>query len=1688
MTSIWKHIYKSVVAFALASAYVALPLTSAHADLGDEVVNIARISQATPNGRLEMETNAAVFIIEARATPSSIEFFRVAPNAPDAQAIKLNGSDYSPTGDTTGPFVPIRNIGSFGRGVFNTSGPLMLVPAQTYVSGEVMIVRVTDIGQNGDPNKIETVVITVSTDNGDSITLRLYEDAPNSGQFYAFFPSTREATPTDDITITALQNTVLTATYIDAFDATEVSVDTALVDPLARVFDSFTGKLLDGVPVTLLNADTGAPATVYGVDGMASYPATVITGESVTDSNGIVYPAQTGVFFFPMLLPGNYQLVVDAPENYLFASVRETSDFAALTNAPFTIDATGSYGEVFTVTSTSSLNLDVPLDPNGELVARKSASTGTASLGDFIGYTVELENGGDVPAPFSVRDTLPRGMRYIADTARLDGQTAAEPIISENGRSLTFTGGLVLPGASQQLTYMVAVGPGTQQGERINTAVAINSNGETISNVAEAAIQIEEDLLTSRLIIAGRIAEAACKPEADWSRALEDGTGIPSVRLYMEDGRYVVTDEDGLYHFEGVEPGTHVVQVDRATLPQGYEPVICEENSRYAGSALSKFVDAKGGTIWRANFYLKRNGEDLIGETKTRATYSEEQMFGKFWLETQKDATPRWVYPSLESTPDGRSVSLGFAHAPDQAIEMRLNGKPVPALNFSGADVAGSGILAVSRWNGVDIQRGRNTFTANVYDAKGQKIETQTREVWFVDAPERARLVADQSEMVADGRSVPTIALRLEDAAGKAVHQGRLVNITVSDPYRLASDAEAEFEAPVAGLAGTNSATVVGAGGIARVELEPTLRAGRVRLQVQLGNDRYEDIEAWLQPEKREWILVGLAEAEGMLTNTDGDATRDVEEIMTDGRLAFFAKGMIKGDWLLTVAVDTSKRRGRNNDEIFDRIDPNAYYTLYGDRTFQENDAESRYPVYVKLEKDMFQAIFGDYDTDLTDTQLSRYSRRLSGLKAAYESKVLSVTAFAAEADQSFVKDELAADGTSGPFRLRNAPLIRSSEVITVETRDRFRPDEITNVSSLQRYVDYEIDYTTGELFFRAPIAATDAAFNPNVIVVDYETEAIGERSITAGGRIAARFIDGALETGLTVIHEEDGNGENTGPSDLVGVDATLLLGEKTEITAEYAESKSSSTEGDTDGTALLIEATRRDRGYSVTGYFRSESEGFGLGQQSSSTSALRRMGVQATAELGVSDNENSNDRTVRNLNAQAYREENLTTNSSRNVADLALAQDSQTFGTSAGLRAVSEDFEDAADPRQSVLVTGSIRKTFLDAGLTFSAAHEEPVYSGGSSDDEVTLFPRRSILGLDKTLGNRATFSLRHELTDGGDASGENTIAGLNWIPRSGTQVRASTDMITRDSGRRIGATVGVDQTWQINDRWSMGAGLARRANIDGSDEPLDPTADAAIGPLEDGIRSDLTSSESYTALYLGGAYQTKTTAASLRTEMRDSTEGQRYVTTFGGAREVSEKLSFSAAARHQKEVLSERSDNESFDLRVGAAWRSKGEGLILLNRTDIGTDEVSGESRRTKAVNNLTLNAMLSDRSQLAVYHGVKYIETEFGDATASGFTNLIGSELRHDLTERIDLGLHGTWTSGEATGTDAWSFGPSIGFTPKKNVWISLGYNAQGFKDEDFQAAEYTAQGPYIKLRAKFDQDSVRDLFQDLGLGAK
>ena len=68
--------------------------------------------------------------------------------------------------------------------------------------------------------------------------------------------------------------------------------------------------------------------------------------------------------------------------------------------------------------------------------------------------------------------------------------------------------------------------------------------------------------------------------------------------------------------------------------------------------------------------------------------------------------------------------------------------------------------------------------------------------------------------------------------------------------------------------------------------------------------------------------------------------------------MAFYAKGQILGKWLLTMAYDSGRNPSQVGNSLFQTIDPQAWYTLYGDGSQQGYDAASARKIYLKLERE----------------------------------------------------------------------------------------------------------------------------------------------------------------------------------------------------------------------------------------------------------------------------------------------------------------------------------------------------------------------------------------------------------------------------------------------------------------------------------------------------------------------------------------------------------------------------------------------------------------------------------------------------------------------------------------------------------------------------------------------------------------
>ena len=92
--------------------------------------------------------------------------------------------------------------------------------------------------------------------------------------------------------------------------------------------------------------------------------------------------------------------------------------------------------------------------------------------------------------------------------------------------------------------------------------------------------------------------------------------------------------------------------------------------------------------------------------------------------------------------------------------------------------------------------------------------------------------------------------------------------------------------------------------------------------------------------------------------------------------------------------------------------------------------ASSAEKLYLRLERPQFYALFGDYETGFTESQLGAYSRTMTGAKAEYRGETLAATAFVSDTDLNFQRDEIQGNGLSGPYLLTRRDLILNTEKV----------------------------------------------------------------------------------------------------------------------------------------------------------------------------------------------------------------------------------------------------------------------------------------------------------------------------------------------------------------------------------------------------------------------------------------------------------------------------------------------------------------------------------------------------------------------------------------------------------------------------------------------------------------------------------
>src|SRR3546814_539864 len=180
--------------------------------------------------------------------------------------------------------------------------------------------------------------------------------------------------------------------------------------------------------------------------------------------------------------------------------------------------------------------------------------------------------------------------------------------------------------------------------------------------------------------------------------------------------------------------------------------------------------------------------------------------------------------------------------------------------------------------------------------------------------------------------------------------------------------------------------------------------------------------------------------------------------------------------------------------------------------------------LYLRLERPQFYAMFGDIETGISEPQLARYQRALNGGKAEYRGRNVAATAFVADTPYRFRRDEIQGNGLTGPYQLDAKDILPNSERIVIETRDRLHSERIVDSVSLTRHVDYDIDYLSGTIRFRAPVLSRSSDLDLQFIVAEYEVDGVGQRVLNAGGGVSYQSNDEHSRHGAVLIHARDGN------------------------------------------------------------------------------------------------------------------------------------------------------------------------------------------------------------------------------------------------------------------------------------------------------------------------------------------------------------------------------------------------------------------------------------------------------------------------------------------------------------------------------------------------------------------------------------
>lgn len=1019
---------------------------------------------------------------------------------------------------------------------------------------------------------------------------------------------------------------------------------------------------------------------------------------------------------------------------------------------------------------------------------------------------------------------------------------------------------------------------------------------------------------------------------------------------------------------------------------------------------------------------------------------------------------------------------------------------------------------------------------------------------------EKIKLDAAKDNLPADGVSGNEMRLQLFDSKGQVIKGEQLVTIEVNGgarillPGRLTSESGAD-RGDIDRITPGIQAKVVDGQLSFKLIAPYQPDAVTVRVSIQGVSER---LVVRYVPDLRDMIAVGLIEGRLRSDKFDSKAIVPVRE--NDGfeeelkgfnkefnggrsnfgaRAALYLKGKVKGDYLLTMAYDSDKDTRK---QLFESIDPNAFYPVYGDSSLKTKDAQSSSKLYVRIDKNRSYLLWGDYTTQDPNParRLSQYSRTLPGLRGHYEEGNTVVNTFVAQESFKQVVDEFPARGVSGPYSVSNPNGIKGTERIEIIVRKRDQTSVILKVTPVARESDYEFEPFNGQILFRSPVPSVDDQLNPVSIRISYEVEQGGKRYFIYGADAQYKFSD-RLTLGAAVARDDN---PLTGQT-IVGANLALKLSKNTELMAEVARSNSfvntdpngfntnnsanfAGKSGEVEGQAVRVEIRHADENLRGNAYFQRADTDF-----NNSSSGL----TGGKQEIGGAVTYKASEKLT--ITADAQRSQDRITGSENTAASLAAdlkLTDRLTVG--GGVRRVEQNAISLA--QQTVnnclnttnIYTGQV--TGYNTGFGINQVGNQqidpatglpvicntavnPVAAPAQSIDRTAVFLRagyqatdslavngelQSITGTDPA--TTAKLGLRYAASKTIDLSAEMQRefgAGNNNLYRLGADWRVAdkTRLYSRyeyshtyssSYGLGVGPlsrafAIGIDtQYMQDGSLYSE-----YRLNDSGSGKAIQNAIGLRNGwNIAEGLRLQTNAEHinstagDATALSLGIEYTANPLwKASSRIQWREDKDNTNWLFTASAARKLDRD--WTLIAREYLNLIDPKNgtaDTRQNRFQIGFAYRPVDHNKFdALGLYEQKTEQSADKDSNTNII-SLRANYHPSRPWWLTGRFAYKSVnELLAGTVNDSYNATLIGGRITYDVTNRWSIGGITTLLVGKGGGRQ-YAYGVEVGYTVMDNLIVGLGYNWRGFNGGDLAGSDYTNRGWVLNVRYKFDED--------------